>query len=75
MDDEQYEHIPWSRLIDEQSDGWKRIVYIVAGIVLAVVVGIVGIKWLTGPDHGETGASAVSVPIDTTVPNETDPND
>jgi hypothetical protein len=73
MDDEQYEHIPWSRLIDEQSDGWKRIVYIVAGIVLAVVVGIVGVKWLTGPDHGEAGSSAVSAPIDTTVPNDPSP--
>ena len=73
MDDEQYEHIPWSRLIDEQSDGWKRIVYIVAGIVLAVVVGIVGIKWLTSPDHGEAGTSAVSVPIDTTVPTDPSP--
>jgi hypothetical protein len=75
MDDEQYEHIPWSRLIDEQSDGWKRIVYIVAGIVLAVAVGIVGVKWLTGPDHGETAASANPVPIDTAVPNVTVPND
>jgi hypothetical protein len=70
MDDEQFEHIPWSRLIDEQGPGWRRVASIATGIVLAVVIGIIGVRWLNGPDHGEAASPATTTVIATTVPDE-----
>lgn len=82
MEDEQYEHIPWSQLLDEGGGKWRRIAYIAAGIIAAVAIGIVVARWLSTPDHGETSvsspvaattavdvATAQTVPVDSVSPD------
>jgi hypothetical protein len=79
MEDEQYEHIPWSQLLDERGGRWKRIVYVAAGIVAAVAVGIVVARWLAAPGHGETSVSspvtATTVEVAAGEPVPMDPED
>jgi hypothetical protein len=61
---DEYEEIPWSTLLLEHQQGRTRTVYLAAAVILAVVAGFVGIRWLTSSDHGD--GSAVAAPADTT---------
>lgn len=61
---DEYEEIPWSTLLSEHQQGRTRTLYLAAAVIVAVVAGFVGIRWLTSPDHGD--GSAVAAPADTT---------
>lgn len=61
---DEYEEIPWSTLLSEHQQGRTRTLYLAAAVIVAVVAGFVGIRWLTSPGHGD--GSAVAAPADTT---------
>ncbi|MEN8114000.1 MAG: hypothetical protein ABFS21_06395 [Actinomycetota bacterium] len=61
---DEYEEIPWSRLLTEHRQGRARTLYFAAALIAAVVVGFIGVRWLTTPGHGEQPAFAA--PVDTT---------
>ena len=50
---DEYEEIPWSTLLSEHRQGRTKTLYLAAAVIVAVVVGFVGIRWLTAPDHGD----------------------
>lgn len=62
MEDEQYEHIPWSQLGDGNGPRWRPIVYGIAVVVGAIVVGVVVARWLAAPGHGEAAEPSTTPP-------------
>jgi hypothetical protein len=64
---DEYEEIPWSTLLSEHQQGRTKTLYLAATVIVAVVVGFVGIRWLTSPGHGDGGAVAAQADT-TTVP-------
>ena len=50
---DEYEEIPWSTLLSEHQQGRTKTLYAVAAVIVALVVGFVGIRWLTAPGHGD----------------------
>ena len=58
MSVEEHEEIPWSMLVDQERRGRSRTWYAVAAIILAVVIGVVGVRWVDGHRHGEVPANA-----------------
>lgn len=61
---DEYEEIPWSTLLTEHRQGRAKTVYLAAAVIVAVVAGFVGVRWLTAPGHGEQ--PALAAPIETT---------
>ena len=55
---DEYEEIPWSTLLSEHRQGRTKTLYLAAAVVVAVVVGFVGVRWLTAPGHGDDAALA-----------------
>ena len=60
---DEYEEIPWSTLLSEHRQGRAKMLYLAAAVVVAVVVGFVGIRWLTSPGHGD--GAAIAAPTET----------
>jgi hypothetical protein len=67
---DEYEEIPWSTLLSEHRQGRTKTLYLVAAVIVAVVVGFVGIRWLTSPGHGDGAAVAAPAETTTVVPDE-----
>ncbi len=63
---DEYEEIPWSTLLTEDRQGRTKTLYLAAAVIAAVVVGFVGIRWLTAPGHGDDVALAAPVESTTT---------
>ncbi len=63
---DEYEEIPWSTLLTEDRQGRTKTLYLAAAVIAAVVVGFVGIRWLTAPGHGDDAALAAPVESTTT---------
>ena len=61
---DEYEEIPWSTLLTEHRQGRAKTIYLAAAVIVAVVVGFVGIRWFTAPGHGEQ--PALAAPVETT---------
>lgn len=61
MEEEEFEHIPWSHLTAREDDRRTRLIYLAIGAVAMAVIGVVGARWLTGPGHGEAAVVATSV--------------
>lgn len=61
---DEYEEIPWSTLLTEHHQGRAKTLYMAAGIIVAVVIGFVGIRWFIAPGHGEQ--PALAAPAETT---------
>lgn len=49
MDTEEFEQIPWSQLVGDVDDGRRRTLYVIAGVIMALVVGVVAARSLRGP--------------------------
>jgi len=64
---DEYEEIPWSTLLSEHRQGRAKTLYLGAGILVAIVMGFAGIRWLSAPGHGESPAVAAPVESTTTV--------
>ena len=64
---DEYEEIPWSTLLSEHQQGRTKTLYLAAAVIVAVVLGFVGIRWLTAPGHGDGGDVAAQADT-TTVP-------
>lgn len=58
---DEYEEIPWSTLLSEHRQGRTKTLYLAAAVIVAVVVGFVGIRWLTAPGHGDEPGFAAPV--------------
>jgi len=65
---DEYEEIPWSTLLAEHRQGRVKTVYLAAAVIVAVVAGFVGVRWLTAPGHGEQ--PTLAAPIETTTTTE-----
>jgi len=63
---DEYEEIPWTTLLSEHRQGRAKTLYMVAGVLVAVVIGFVGIRWLNAPGHGEPQTLAPPVTSTTT---------
>ncbi|MEA3502269.1 MAG: hypothetical protein U9R47_05790 [Actinomycetota bacterium] len=63
---DEYEEIPWSTLLTEHRQGRAKTLYMAAAVIVAIVVGFVGIRWLTAPGHGDQPALAAAVETTTT---------
>jgi hypothetical protein len=61
---DEYEEIPWSTLLTEHRQGRAKTLYIAAAVIVAVVGGFVGVRWLTAPGHGEQ--PVLATPVETT---------
>jgi len=61
---DEYEEIPWSTLLTEHRQGRAKTIYLAAAVIVAVVIGFVGIRWFTAPGHGEQ--PALAAPVETT---------
>ncbi len=61
---DEYEELPWSTLLTEHRQGRAKTIYMAAAVIVAVVVGFVGVKWFTAPGHGEQ--PALAAPVETT---------
>jgi len=61
---DEYEEIPWSTLLTEHRQGRAKTLYMAAAVIVAVVIGFVGIRWFTAPGHGEQ--PALAAPVETT---------
>lgn len=61
---DEYEEIPWSTLLSEHRHGRAKTLYTVAAVIAAIVVGFVGVRWLTAPGHGDL--PALAAPVETT---------
>lgn len=66
---DEYEEIPWSTLLSEHRQGRTRTLYLAAAVILAVVAGFAGVRWLTAPGHGDD--AAIAAPVDTTTTGAT----
>lgn len=63
---DEYEEIPWTTLLSEHRQGRARTLYLAAAVIVAAVVGFVGIRWFAAPGHGEEPALAATVETTTT---------
>ncbi|MEA2011046.1 MAG: hypothetical protein U9N78_10110, partial [Actinomycetota bacterium] len=63
---DEYEEIPWSTLLTENRQGRAKTMYMAAAVIVAVIIGFVGIRWLTAPGHGEQPALAAPIETSTT---------
>jgi hypothetical protein len=61
---DEYEEIPWSTLLTEHRHGRVKTLYMAAAVIVAIVVGFVGVRWLTAPGHGDL--PALAAPVETT---------
>jgi len=61
---DEYEEMPWSTLFTEHRQGRAKTLYMAAAVIVAVIVGFVGIRWLAAPGHGEQ--PALAAPVETT---------
>ena len=61
---DEYEEIPWTTLLTEHRHGRAKTLYMAAAVIVAVIIGFVGIRWLTAPGHGEQ--PALAAPAETT---------
>jgi hypothetical protein len=61
---DEYEEIPWSTLLTEHRHGRAKTLYMAAAVIAAIVVGFVGVRWLTAPGHGDL--PALAAPVETT---------
>jgi hypothetical protein len=61
---DEYEEIPWSTLLTEHRHGRAKTLYLAAAVIVAIVVGFVGVRWLTAPGHGDL--PALAAPVETT---------
>lgn len=52
MEPEEFEHIRWSNLVAEHRGQCVKLLYVVAAVIVAALIGFVGIRWLSGPQHG-----------------------
>lgn len=68
MDD--YEEIPWSTLLSEHQQGRTKTLYVAAAVIVALVVGFVGVRWLTAPGHGDGAVAAAPTETTTVAPDE-----
>ena len=70
MDDqhEEVEHIPWGELLASSDDGRRRALYLAAGAVAALVLGIVVTRALSSPPAPDPAPIAVTVPATLPVP-------
>ena len=68
---DEYEEIPWSTLLSEHRQGRAKTLYVAAAVVAAVVVGFLGIRWLTAPGHGDGVAIAAPTETSTVASDET----
>lgn len=63
MDEQEFEHIPWSSLVVEETGRRRqRLVYLAIGAAAAAIVGFIGVRWLIGPDHGRDLVTEPSAP-------------
>jgi len=51
MDEEEFEHVPWANLVAQTDDRRTRIVYVGIAVAAAAVIGVLGMRWLSGPDQ------------------------
>ncbi len=63
---DEYEEIPWTTLLSEHRQGRAKTLYVVAGVLVAVVIGFAGIRWVNAPGHGEPQTLAPPVTATTT---------
>ncbi|MEA2010040.1 MAG: hypothetical protein U9N78_04980 [Actinomycetota bacterium] len=63
---DEYEEIPWSTLLTENRQGRAKTMYMAAAVIVAVIIGFVGVRWLTAPGHGEQPALAAPIETSTT---------
>ncbi|MCJ7725481.1 MAG: hypothetical protein MUP76_03730, partial [Acidimicrobiia bacterium] len=70
MDDqhEEVEHIPWGELLASNDDGRRRTLYLAAGAVAALVLGIVVTRALTSPSVPQSTPAPVAEAVASTVP-------
>ena len=61
---DEYEEIPWSTLLSEHRHGRAKTLYMAAAVIAAIVVGFVGVRWLSAPGHGDL--PALAAPVETT---------
>lgn len=63
MEPEEFEHIPWSNLVAEHRGQRVKLLYVVAAVIAAAVIGFVGIRWLSGPQHGPVPGEAAPTTV------------
>lgn len=63
MEPEEFEHIPWSNLVAEHRGQRVKLLYLAAAVIVAAVTGFVGIRWLSGPQHGPVTGDAASTTV------------
>ena len=63
MEEEEYEHIPWSNLLTQQDDRRTRMVLLGVAIVAAAVLGYFGARYFISPATGTT----VTLPAESTM--------
>lgn len=63
---DEYEEIPWSTLLTEHRKGRVKTMYLAAAVLVAIVLGFVGIRWFTAPGHGDQMALAGALDTTTT---------
>lgn len=63
MEPDEFEHIPWSNLVTEHRNQRVKVLYVVAAVVAAGLVGFVAIRWLSGPQHGPVNDEAVATTV------------
>jgi hypothetical protein len=80
METEEFEQIPWSQLIPESDDGRKRTLYVAAGVVVALVAGVVAARSFRASEPtvvdlpaqpapaAEPDAAATAEPVPTAAP-------
>lgn len=64
---DEYEEIPWTTLLTEHRTGRAKTFYMAAAVIVAVVVGFVGIRWFTAPGHGEQSVLVASSETTTSI--------
>lgn len=68
MDSEEFEQIPWAKLVAEQSDGIDKRVYLAVGLVGVFVIALLGMKLVGGGGQPIPPQATVIAPVSTTGP-------
>lgn len=63
MEPEEFEQIPWSNLVAEHRGQRVKLLYLAAAVIVAAVIGFVGIRWLSGPQHGPVPGDAAPTTV------------